>query len=314
MNKIDTKIPLVIAFTPNYFVPASVCILSVLKHSDSRDYFHMICLLTEPLPDQMQRQLERLGGDRVQYSFINLDGKLNGIYVDDKYTIAASYRLLLPDLLPEYDKVMYIDCDVVVRNNLAKLFRETNLGDNYLAGVYEATLDFQISHMNAIGCKPGNYINSGFLIMNLGLLRADNMTEKFITASNSDYLEFPDQDVLNQLCQGRITGLPPYYNSIRTFFLPQYKSAFLSYYAEEDWKAIQEHGTIHYTGSKPWNVFTVKFDHWWRFYKLLPLEIKQQGIVNKKIYRLFKVYNTFMGRWLIDTVQVLYRTLKYKQN
>ncbi|SFE44952.1 Lipopolysaccharide biosynthesis protein, LPS:glycosyltransferase [Pedobacter antarcticus] len=314
MNKIDTKIPLVIAFTPNYFVPASVCILSVLEHAESRDYFHIICLLTEPLSDQMQRKLERLGGDRVQYSFINLEGKLTGIYVDEKYTIAASYRLLLSDLLPEYEKVMYIDCDIVVRNNLAKLFRETNLGDNYLAGVYEATLDFQLSHMDSIGCKPGFYINSGFLIMNLELLRADNMTVKFIAASNSDHLEFPDQDVLNQLCQGRIIGLPPFYNSIRTFFLPQYKSAFLRYYTEADWNAVQEHGTIHYTGSKPWDVFTVKFEHWWRFYKTLPLEIRQEGVVNGKIYQLFKVYDTFMGRWLINTAQVLYRTLKYKQN
>lgn len=97
---------------------------------------------------------------------------------------------------------------------------------NYLAAVFEASMDFQLDHLKTIGCNPNEYINSGFLIMNLELMRKDNMVEKFIEASKVDYLEFPDQDVLNQLCKDRILALPPYYNSIRTFYLPQYKKFF----------------------------------------------------------------------------------------
>ena len=310
MHNTDNKTPLVIAFTPNYIVPAAVCIRSVLACAGPADCFHMICLLTEPLPDGMQEQLHLLGGDRVCYSFLNLEGQLGDIYIDEKYSIAASYRLLLPDLLPEYEKVMYIDCDVVVRNDLAKLFREVDLGDHYLAGVYEATLDFQIAHMEATGCGPGTYINSGFLLMNLQQLRVDHMVHKFITASKAEYLEFPDQDVLNQLCRGRILGLSPIYNSIRTFFLPQYKSIFLQYYSEEDWEAVQQYGTIHYTGSKPWNTFTVKFDRWWYDYEQLPSGIKAYGLVNTNMHLLYKVYNTKIGGLLIDALQYGYRLVK----
>ncbi|OJU52170.1 MAG: stress protein [Bacteroidales bacterium 45-6] len=312
-NYRNSNIPLVIAFTPNYFIPAATCLLSILKHSDKSDKFDVIVLLSKDLPQVMKDKLHRFGGERMSFTYLNLEGRLADIYVDEKYTVAASYRLLLPDLLPEYDKVLYIDCDVIVRNNLAELYRSVELRDNYMAGVFEATLDFQIPHLEAIGCKPGEYINSGFLIMNLTKLRQDNMASKFIEASKAEYLEFPDQDVINQLCKGKILGLPPYCNSIRTFFLPQYKSSFLKFYSEKDWQAVQEHGTVHYTGTKPWDSFTVEFKVWWQYYEALPKEVKQEGKRNTGMYLLYKFYSSKLGALLGTTFQRTYRTIKYKE-
>lgn len=309
MNFIDSQTPIVIAFTRNYFVPVATCILSILECAKNESY-HFICLLTEALPDDLQGMMVRLGKDRCRFSFINLAGKLQDIYVDEKYTIAASYRLLLPDLLPEYDKVLYIDCDMIFRNNLAELYRSFDLQDNYLAGVFEATLDFQHKHMQYIGCEPGKYINSGLLLMNLAQLRKDNMVEKFLEAAKAEGLEFPDQDVLNQHCKGKIIGLPPYWNSIRSFLLPQYKTFFLKYYTDQDWRDVQRNGNVHYTGAKPWNSFTVAFDLWWFYYGQLPAEIKSQGQVSTRIQCLSKVYLTVVGRAFISAVRSLYRKIK----
>ncbi|MDV3952007.1 stress protein [Elizabethkingia anophelis] len=309
-SSIPDVIPIVVAFTSNYFIPAATCLYSILRHSSETEKFHVICLLTEELPERMKDKLKRLGGDRICYSFINLTGKLHDIYIDERYTVAASYRLLLPDLLPEYNKVLYIDCDVIVRSNLAKLYKELDLGTHYLGAVFEASLDFQISYLESIGCTPGKYINSGFLVMNLSQLRQDNMVPKFLEAAKKEGLQFPDQDVLNQLCIDRILGLPPYYNSIRTFFLPQYKNDFLKYYSEEDWDKVQKHGTIHYTGGKPWNSFTIKFVEWWDYYKQLPADIKNEWNVNKKMYILYKLYHTIIGNFLINSLQGIYRKIK----
>ncbi|MBB6130756.1 glycosyltransferase family 8 protein [Mucilaginibacter lappiensis] len=305
------EIPLVVAFTPNYFIPASVCIFSILDHSESTDTFHIICLLSEDLSEITREKLIDLGDERARFTFINLSGKLQDIYINEKYTVAASFRLLLPDLLPEYKQVMYIDCDVIVRNNLAKLYHNIHLGDYYLAAVFESPLDFQQPHIKAIGCDPGYYINSGFLFMNLKQLREDNMVPKFLEASKTEDLEFPDQDVLNQLCKGRVLGLPPYYNSIRTFYLPQYKPQFLKRYTEGDWQAVQEHGTIHYTGSKPWNSFTVQFEIWWQYYMRLPKDIRQMEKRNNMIYRLYIIYNSGIGKSIIKGLQLIYRKIKY---
>lgn len=309
MNRFDSRTPIVVAFTPNYFVPVATCIFSVLECSKDECY-HFICLLTEDLPNDLQAMLGRLGKERCRFSFINLTGKLQDVYVDEKYTIAASYRLLLPDILPEYDKVLYIDCDMIFRNNLAELYRSFDLHDNYLAGVFEATLDFQQKHMNAIGCEAGKYINSGLLLMNLVQLRKDNMVKKFLAAAKVEGLEFPDQDVLNQVCKGKIIGLPPYLNSIRSFLLPQYKTFFLKYYTDQEWLDVKRIGNIHYTGTKPWNSFTVAFDLWWLSYGRLPAEIRRQAQVNIRIQFLSKIYLTIVGRAFISTVQSLYRKIK----
>lgn len=304
-------VPLVIAFTPNYFIPAATCLYSIFENIQSDGQVHVICLLSEELPERLKQKIQLIGGKRAQYSFVNLQGRLQDIYVDAKYTEAASYRLLLPDLLPEYDKVMYIDCDVIVRNDLAELYHSVELGDNYLAAVFEAPLDFQMEHFEAIGCNPMEYINSGFLIMNLKLMRQDKMVDKFLEALKVDYLEFPDQDVLNQLCKGRIAGLPPYHNSIRTFYLPQYKKSFLQKYTEQDWEEVQRHGTVHYTGAKPWNHFTVEFRLWWQYYEQLPKEIKKEGKVNKKMYLLSGLNGIPGVSFVLDELRIVYRKLKY---
>lgn len=307
----DFSIPLVVAFTPNYFVPAATCLYSVFANVEPDEQIHVICLLSEELPEPMKRKIRLIGGERAQYSFVNLNGRLQDIYIDAKYTEAASYRLLLPDILPEYDKVIYIDCDVIVRNDLAELYRSVDLGDNYLAAVFEAPLDFQIERFKSIGCNPMEYINSGFLIMNLQFMRRDRMVGKFMEASKADYLEFPDQDVLNQLCKGRILGLPPCYNSIRTFYLPQYKKYFLRKYREQDWEDVHEHGTVHYTGAKPWNHFTVEFKLWWEYYEQLPREIKNEWKANRKMYLLYRFNKSVLGTLLIGGIQSIYRKLKY---
>ncbi|MDR0542773.1 MAG: glycosyltransferase family 8 protein [Dysgonamonadaceae bacterium] len=313
MRTHEHDIPLVIAFTPDYFIPAATCLLSVFENTNPEERFHVICLLSEELPERLKQKMHLVGNRYARFSFINLQGMLPDIYVDEKYTVAASFRLLLPDLLPEYDKVMYIDCDVAVRNDLALLYRSVELGDNYLAAVFEAPMDFQEEHLRNIGCDPSAYINSGFLIMNLALLRQDNMVEKFMEASKAEYLEFPDQDVLNKVCKNRIVGLPPCYNSIRTFYLPQYRHFFLRRYTEQDLEAVLLHGTVHYTGAKPWNRFTVEFQVWWRYYDRLPEKIKEEGRINKKMYYLYKLYETVPGMLLINGVQSLYRKFKYCQ-
>lgn len=284
--------PLAIAFTPNYFVPAATMLKSLLDSSSDADSYRVICLVTEDIPDRMKEKLARMGGTRLEFEYINLAGRLKDVYTDPRYTEAASFRLLLPEILPEYKSIVYIDCDVIVRQDIAGLYANLNLKDNYLGVVYEAPIENQAERFKALGCNPREYFNSGFLVMNLEQMRKDRLTEKLLDACKVDYLEFPDQDALNQVCKGRVIALSPVYNGIRTFFLPQYKKDFVCQYSETLWKEVQKSGTIHYTGGKPWNVFSVKFGEWWKTYDSLPAEIKEEWTPvgrTPKIWRLYRI-------------------------
>ena len=92
-----------------------------------------------------------------------------------------------------------------------------------------------------------------------------------------DYLEFPDQDVINVVCKDRIMGLPPQYNCLRTFFIPCYRDDFKRQYSLQEWQNIKSIGTIHYTGAqKPWKWVTPMFTEWWNVYFELPKAIRKE--------------------------------------
>lgn len=302
--------PVVLAFTKNYIVPAATCILSILDHADREDTFHFICLSTEQTQKHVVSKFEKLVGDRATFSFINMVGQLTDIYIDEKYTVAASYRLLLPALLPQFDKAIYVDCDIIVRNNLAKLFRSVDLDKYYMAGVFETTLPEQVEHLDNIGCRPGEYMNSGFLLMNLKKLREDDMVTQFLEASKNKSLQFPDQDVINILCKGQLLALPPYWNAIRTLMVPTYKALFLAYYSNADWEDVQKNGNVHYTGPKPWNSFSVAFDIWWNYFYSLPEDFRSLIHINKKLYFLSFVYRNRLGKMSIDAIRNGYRCFR----
>ena len=298
--------PLAIAFTPNYFVPAATMLRSLLDASTGD--FEVICLVTDPIPAAMQEKLVRMGEGRLSFRYLPLKGRMEGLYIDPRYTEAASFRLLLPELLPEYETIVYIDCDVIVRQDVGKLYRETDLDGQWLGVVYEAAIEQQADRFRAIGCDPARYFNSGFLLMNLAVMRKEKVTEQLLAACRVSYLEFPDQDALNQVCLGHVLPLSPLYNSIRTFFILKYKPDFVRQYSEDLWDEVQKKGTIHYTGGKPWDVFTVQFREWWRFFEQLPLEIKEDGSFSPKMSSFWRLYRIpFFGR-VID----LLRNLKQK--
>lgn len=133
-------------------------------------------------------------------------------------------------------------------------------------------------------------------------------------ASKATYLQFPDQDVLNMVCKGKIMALPPYMNSIRTFLLPSYKPNFLEKYSKNDLEDVLEKGNIHYTGGKPWDMFTTKFEVWWKYYYKLPSVVKSLWKVNLKLYWLGRVMNTILGLYLMQTILSIYRNFKSKNS
>lgn len=303
--------PLVIAFTPNYFIPAAVTLSSILNSTADRSAkYEVLCMVTEEIPERQKKMLSDMAGDRMEFRYVSLAGRLEGYYVDPRYSEAASYRLLLPELLPDRDSIVYIDCDVVVRQDLSRLYGSLDLGDNLLAAVYEAPIEDQASRFKALGCNPEKYFNSGFLVMNLAKMREEGTSSRLLEALKVDYLEFPDQDALNQVCKGRVLPLSPVYNSIRTFFIPRYKADFLKIYSMDLWRDVQENGTVHYTGGKPWNLFTVQFGLWWETYYALPECIRTEWKPPGKVLNIYRVYKTAIGKSAIDMAQSIYRRIK----
>lgn len=117
-----------------------------------------------------------------------------------KWTYMSMMRLALPFLLPDLDRVLYLDVDTIVDRDISELW-DLDLTGCYAAAVREPekSTDEKI------------YVNAGVMMMNLAQLR-DGMAAKLIDKLNRHFVPFKEQDVLNEYCQGRILLLPGEYN------------------------------------------------------------------------------------------------------
>ncbi len=301
------RIPLIVAFTPNYLVPVATTLRSVLDSSSVETQYDVVCLVSEMPDDLFKHRLSLIDGGtgRLKFRYMNLEHKLQGAYVDPRYSSAANYRLVIADELPEYRYALYTDCDIIIRQDLGQLYRSLDLGDAYMAGVAEASTKWQVERYAKLGCVQGEYINSGFLVLNLEVMRREHISERFAEfLSEADYLEFPDQDAINVVCRGRLHYLPPKYNSIRTFLLPAYRDLFLSYYTAQDLEEVHRQGNIHYTGTKPWKGYAVYLEYWWRTYLALPSEIRQDMKLDRRLRLLALCFMIPGVRSLFHTYQL----------
>ena len=118
----------------------------------------------------------------------------------DYISIAAYYRLLIPELIPNEDRVLYLDCDIIVRKPLSDLFYK-HFENNLVLGVVDVSLKEHSKRLNV-----EKYINSGVLLLNCKKMREENSVEKIIDwiNNNQDKIECHDQDVINAVFAGKV--------------------------------------------------------------------------------------------------------------
>lgn len=294
MMNTTMPLPIVVCYTTNFVVPAATTLLSIIESANPNTSCHIISLVEAPLAPSIEQRIKGLDkrGIVSEWTFIDMSGRVPSAYFGS-FSIGSLYRILIPELLPEYDTALYLDCDIIVQNDFSKLF-SIDLGENLLGGVRETLIGANIDHFKSLELKdPTWYINSGFLLMNLKEMRRVNFSKQMMDLLQTERArsyKFPDQDAYNILAHGKIISLPPYYNSIRTFYPSIYKDAFLKLYTIDDWKAVHSHGNVHYTSAKPWKGYAIQFDKWWNYYIQLPQSLKHQMEVSKKAQRLYNLW------------------------
>lgn len=162
------------------------------------------------------------------------------------------YRLLLPEILPKVQKVLYLDCDLVVRANLSELW-ETDIEGSAFACVKDRN-DIIKERVKALGySQMDSYFNSGVTLMNLEFLRNFGFSQKAFTfiSTKRHLLKYVDQCVINAVCHGYFRELPIKWNMTVPFFMK------LPPVVEEQRENLERYISnpfiIHYTTEyKPW--------------------------------------------------------------
>ncbi len=180
------------------------------------------------------------------------------IKLTDHVSLVAYYRLFAQMFLPkEVDKIIYLDCDMIVNGSLTELWN-TDVEDKAMAAVYDENyLDDKI-YQRLHYPRQNMYFNSGMLLLNLKYWRENKVMERCLKyiADYPERLLFHDQDTINTVLNRYIASLPITYN-FQTGFL--YRCAkFDSFLHKEIEETIREEPVIiHFTGpSKPWHAFS----------------------------------------------------------
>ncbi|HEV8116333.1 MAG TPA: glycosyltransferase, partial [Acidimicrobiales bacterium] len=203
------------------------------------------------------RLADWLAGLGVQLTCYRIDdARLEGLPTAGFTGKGSWYRVFLPDLLPEVDRLLYLDVDLLVLDSLAPL-RAVDLGDAYLAAV---TNVFEPAHLHRpaeLGLAgPADYFNAGVLLMNLAALRRDGGAERLVDYGrrHAEQLAWRDQDALNVVLGAGRVPLPPRWNCMNSVIrFPQSVEVFGADAVRE---ARRNPAIRHFEGpslNKPWH-------------------------------------------------------------
>ncbi|MBC8143593.1 MAG: hypothetical protein H7Y38_19350 [Armatimonadetes bacterium] len=198
--------------------------------------------------------------DRFRFEWLSVDrARFAGLMEAPLLTHlsgAALLRLLLPELLPDTERILYIDSDVLVQGDLTALY-ETPFAGTHLVGVQ----DFFVPSLSYIADKEpgvptdGKTVNSGVIVMNLARFRETGVMARAMEMM-ARQPSWSDQEGINAALAGDWTPAPFLYN-LQTHWvylesLPE--SDVQQEIASYSGKLPDDARIAHFTGQvKPWN-------------------------------------------------------------
>ena len=306
-----------IAYAPDdkYVNQTVVSMKSALEHNKQVEFIIMYSKLSA---ESMQK-LGAVGGslrlikmDESQFAYLTLSKWV---------TVQAWFRIKLPDLCKDLDKVLYLDCDTLIRGNLDELF-SLDLTDKYLAGVKDV---WGVSkYVKRLGIKSGVYVNSGMLLFNCDYCRKEHFFDKVVdfAKNNAKIIEFCDQDSINKVVDEHKLVISPKYNLMDTWW----RGGYYEFEGEEEAEYLQAKENpviVHLTGLKPaFKGCGNKFkDEWWEVAKKTKIydELLRDYMASKEpsdkeplLRQVFSIKNEYKGKTKTKVLRLLGLKIKLK--
>lgn len=284
----NKQIPLVYS-TNDYYCPiTAVSLKSLLANANSQAKYDIYILATK-LQTNNRRLLEDIVSDypTASLTFVSMEKYIEKIgrehfYTSDYFSIEAYYRLFIPDILKSYDKVIYLDGDTVILDDIAKLY-SIDIGQSWfgvtkdlgcqILGAYNFVVQDYFKRIKLPDIN--DYFQSGVLILNNKELRKNNMINLF--SEKIKEIEPPlfwvDQDIFNLIAYKNVYFIDGNWDVVVNTLDQKNvdnETAQKLYRQFED-NFMQHPKIIHYCG-KWWQFKDAPLSlHFWHFAKQVPL-------------------------------------------
>lgn len=273
----EKDVNVVFAFSGEDYVKyLSVSLYSIMDHSNCERKYNIYVLSDEFSSTSKQKIQDSIACfENCSVTFLNINHFSNffcNLNLDclnkDRFGLSTFYRLLIPEVFCNLDKILYLDVDITVLADVAELF-DTKIENYYIGAARDVEVQ-RIAHRSNSNseefcryCKEKlmisnvyDYFQAGVCLFNIKVLRKHNFTSRALNYLKQQSFRNNDQDILNMICFGQVYFLPLKWNVEWhcTFFddnlmavLP--RNTYIEYF-----EARKNPSIVHYSSHwKPWN-------------------------------------------------------------
>jgi lipopolysaccharide biosynthesis glycosyltransferase len=253
------RIPVCFSCDNKYVPHLGVSITSILKNKNEDDNLVFYVLDGGISKENKEKLLSLKSIANFEIKFVKVDNSRFSeirVYGKDHITDASYYRLILPDICNKEDKIIYLDCDLVVRTSLYEMM-EIDLKNYYVGAVLDSDYIEQEKRLNL-----KQYINSGVLLLNVLAWHRDNITAKLFdwAKNNKKMILYHDQDIINGALEKSIKIIDSTWNT---------QISKIEKRCNNFDKILSDAKIIHYVAYKPWNAHLRFIPMEWLYFKYL---------------------------------------------
>ena len=279
---IKQKVVIAYGLNNKYTFPTLVSITSIMENGYSNTYYIFYLLVNKKNFKKENRQILINLEKKYEKCEVNIIGISNKNLIKantKRYPLSAYYRLYLAELIPDLNRIIYLDGDTLIYTDLSEMYN-LYMGNNIILGFVDNSYKKAIK----FGVKTYKYIVSGVLLINLKKMRKEKITQKFTDFIEKFQIKLTqeDQTVINVVLHGRIDFLPPKFgiwnfrNNKSVLYHNYYRKENLgikAYDEKEILKAWNSPSILHYVKAKPWSknskIEYLKFNNdWWKYARM----------------------------------------------
>jgi lipopolysaccharide biosynthesis glycosyltransferase len=263
-------IPIVACTDSNYVPQMSALLASICENTDAGRPIQFVILqtgLTRHESESLQRAVSQR--KNLTLNFIDMADAFSEVTMSSFFTRTTLFRLRLADLLPNHQKVLFLDTDMIALRDLAPLY-DSDVEGYLVAAVPDLIMrsfmslgirtDYKTGHKTAhqyvsdnlkLGDRTRDYFQAGTIVINLSEMRKAHQSPAMIADIKTSPYWFFDQDILNKHCRGRVKFLDHRWNV--TYMDEAHLAALTNSDREKHRRSNEDAAVIHYAGAyKPW--------------------------------------------------------------
>ncbi len=301
-----------IAFAANdAFVPMfAACFQSFLDTASTSNNYDVILMHTNISKVNQKRLLKMsYGVNNVSLRFYNVGSMVHSysLKANAHISVETYYRFLIQEIFGCYGKVLYLDCDTIIKRDVADLFN-TDMTGFMIGAVHDIDFLGQIGGANKDTInyvkkdlplkQPYDYFQAGVLLINEEEMRKAYSLDEWLTFAMHPY-KYNDQDVLNLYCEGRVKFIDMAWNMITD--CDHTRRKYVASHAPDEYQRVYDKAydnpyIIHYAGHmKPWHKPTEDYaDEFWK-------SLRKTDFYEELIYRMMIESSRSDARMMVES-------------